>query len=283
MDRPVRATRGGRALTAARDLPPGLVVPVVVVVGMLLAAFLAPLPYPPTRPSAGPAMIPPGGEHWFGTDLSGFDVFSRTIAAARFDLPLAFAGALVAGLVGVPGGLVASTEGKWGERLMRGLDAFQAFPLVILAVAVVTLGGDNLAYVILAIALINIPRFMRIVRSQALSLRKQRFVEAAAAMGAGHLRIMRVHLLPNVTGPILVQASLSTAHAIVVIAALGFLGVGVTPPDPSWGYMIRSGGQSIPAGDWWIAFFPGIAVLIAVMSLNWMADELERIFQRREV
>lgn len=263
-------------------LPPNVVVPLGVILLILLAGFFAPLPYGPSE-HGPPPMTPPSADNWFGTDLSGFDVFSRTVVAARLDLPLALAGTVFALLVGVPGGLVASAGGPWGERLMRGLDAFQAFPLVILAVAIVSLGGDNLAYVVLAIGLINIPRFMRIVRSQAMSLRQRRFVEAATAMGASRWRIMARHLLPNVSGAILVQASLSTAHAIIVIAALGFLGIGITPPDPSWGFMIRGGARSIPSGDWWVAFFPGLAVFVTVMSFNWMADELERLFQRRSI
>jgi peptide/nickel transport system permease protein len=274
------------APTAARQLITflrrhwGLVLGLSVLSGMLLAAFFLPLPYDPLKPDPAATLKAPSGDHRLGTDLFGFDVFSRIIIAARLDLPLAIAGALVSMLIGVPLGLLASIKGRLGEGLMRGLDAFQAFPLLILAVAIVTLSGNRLENVVLAIAIINIPRFMRLVRSEVLSLREARFVEAAIAFGAGRFRVMFRHLLPNVSGIILALVSLATAHAILVIAALSFIGVGISPPDASWGAMIQSGAGNIVSGQWWVALFPGMAVVVAVISLNLVADGLERVFDK---
>ena len=164
--------------------------------------------------------------------------------------------------------------------MMRALDAFQAFPLLILAIAIVSLTGDRLENVIIAIALINVPRFMRLVRSEVLSLRESRFVEAAIAFGASKTRVMFRHLLPNLSGVILAQVSLAAAHAIIVIAALSFLGIGITPPDASWGAMIQSGARNMVSGQWWVVAFPGLAVIVAVTSLNLIADGLDSVFDR---
>jgi len=242
---------------------------------VLLAGFFLPLPHSPTRPDALNTLQPPSGEHWFGTDGDGFDVFARTIASAQRDLPLAVVGTLVSLLIGVPLGLLASTKGKWSERLMRALDVFQSFPLVIIAIAIVTLTGNRLENVVLAIMVINVPRFMRLIRSEALSLRESRFIEAARAVGATRTRVLARHMLPNVIGVSMAQSSLAAAHAIVVIAALSFLGVGVSPPNPSWGLMIQAGARRMVSGDWWIVAFPGLAVLVTVVALNLIADGLQ--------
>jgi len=229
-------------------------------------------------PDPAAVLKPPNSDHWFGTDRFGFDVLARTVVSARLDLPLAIGGALLSMVIGIPLGLMASTKGRIGEAVMRGLDAFQAFPLLILAVAIVTLRGNEIENVVLAIAIINIPRFMRIVRSEVLSLRESRFVEAAVAFGATRSRVMFRHLLPNVSGIILALVSLAAAHAIIVIAALSFIGVGIVPPEASWGAMIQSGAGNIVSGQWWVSVFPGLAVVIAIVSLHLVADGLEKTF-----
>lgn len=249
---------------------------------VLLGGFFLPLPYPPTKPDPTSILLPPSAGHWFGTDTSGFDVFSRTVASARHDLPLAVLGALFSGLLGVPLGLAVSIKGASGERGMRALDAFQAFPLLILAVTIVTLAGNRLNAVVLAIVVINVPLFMRLVRSEALALREARFVEAAEAIGASRSRILGLHILPNLSGVILVQSSITAAHALIVIAALSFLGIGVSPPEPSWGIMIQSGAKQISSGQWWVSVFPGLAIFAVVMSFNLVGDALEIIFERTD-
>lgn len=259
----------------------GIVIGVTVLVTIVLAALFAPLPYDPYRPDAAGSLLPPSSAHWLGTDQSGFDVFSRTIAAGRVDLPLALTATAISLLIGVPIGLAASSKGRWDEVLMRGLDVFQAFPLLVLAIVIVALTGNNLRNVVVAIVLINAPRFIRLTRSEALAVRESRFIEAARAMGATRRRIVWRHLLPNISGSILAQASLGAANAIVVIAALSFIGIGTSPTDASWGAMIRSGSQTMATGQWWIAFGPGLAVFLTVVSFNAIADGIMAIFEEK--
>jgi peptide/nickel transport system permease protein len=247
---------------------------ILFIVVLLLWSLFGPLPFDPRATDGGASQQPPGGDHWFGTDGTGGDIFSRVIDAARIDLSLALAGTAAALVLGVPLGLAASTKGKGSERLMRGLDAFQAFPLLILALALVSLSGNKVYMVVVAIALLNIPRYMRLLRSEVLALRESRFVEAAIAMGATTPRLIFRHLLPNVWGVVLVQTSLTIANAIVVLASLSFLGVGVSAPTPSWGSMIRDGAGNMASGQWWNATFPGLAVLLCVLAFNQLADAI---------
>lgn len=267
------APRGHQLRRLVREHP-GATLGVLFITLLLLASLVAPLPYDPTATDGSRSLVPPGGEHWFGTDGAGGDIFSRLIAAARVDLSLALAGTLLSLVLGLPLGLAASGKGKGSEWLVRGLDAFQAFPLLILALALVSLSGNRLYMVVVAIALINVPRYMRLMRSEILSLRESRFIEAAIAMGASPRRITFRHLLPNVWGIVLVQTSLTIANAIVVIASLSFLGVGVSAPTPSWGGMIRDGAGNMTSGEWWIAGFAGIAVLLCVLAFNQLADAI---------
>lgn len=253
---------------------PGAAAGVVFIVLLLLASLFMPLPYDPRATAPLESLEPPSGDHWFGTDGAGGDVFSRVIDAARVDLSLALLGTLLSLAIGIPLGLAASTKGKGSERLVRGLDAFQAFPLLILALALVSLSGNRLYMVVVAIALINVPRYIRLLRSEILSIRESRFIEAAHAMGASTFRLTTRHLLPNVWGVVLVQTSLTIANAIVVIASLSFLGVGVSAPTPSWGAMIRDGSGNMSSGEWWIATFPGIVVVLCVLAFNQLADAI---------
>jgi peptide/nickel transport system permease protein len=273
---PPSAKERGAGLLALARQEPGAVLGIVFLLGLMVASLVAPLPYSPGATDATASLQGPSAAHWFGTDNAGADVFSRVIAAARVDLSLAFAGTLLSLALGIPLGLAASTKGRGSERLVRALDAFQAFPLVILALALVTLSGNALYMVVVAIALINVPRYMRLLRSEVLGLRESRFVEAAQAMGASPLRVTTRHLLPNAWGVVLVQTSLTVGNAIVVIAALSFLGAGVSPETASWGAMIRDGSAAMSSGDWWIATFPGLVVVLCVLSLNQLADVLDR-------
>ena len=209
-------------------------------------------------------------------------MFSRVFASARLDLPIALAGTLLSIAVGIPVGLIASNKSRWSERIMRGLDMFQSFPLLVLAFAIVALTGNTLRNIIFAIALVNVPRFIRLVRSEALVLRESRFIEAATAIGASRSRVMLRHVMPNTMGIVLAQASLAAAHAIIVIAGLSFLGIGITPPDASWGVMIRVGSQNIATGQWWVSFFPGAMVFVTIVAFNMVADGVTRLIGRAE-
>jgi peptide/nickel transport system permease protein len=244
------------------------------IIVLILASLFAPLPYDPEAPNPGVGISPPSADHWFGTDITGGDVFSRTIAAAWIDLSLALAGTFLSLIIGVPLGLLTSVKKRWSDNLVRGMDAFQAFPLLSLALVLVSLSGNKLYMVVVAIALINIPRYMRLIRSEVLTLREARFMEATTAVGVPLPRALRKHVLPNVMGMITAQTTLTMANAIVVIATLSFLGIGVAPPTPSWGSMIRSGSSNMISGEWWVAFFPGLFVLLCVWILNQLSDAI---------
>ncbi|MGE3619228.1 MAG: ABC transporter permease [Acidimicrobiia bacterium] len=241
---------------------------------LVAAAFLAPLPHSPTRPDARAVLQAPSGEHWLGTDMFGIDVFSRLVRSAATDVPLALAGMLVSLAVGVPVGLLAAQPGRAGEWMIRVLDVFQAFPLLILAIATVGLLGNDLRNVVVAVVILNVPRFIRLVRAEGLVLREARYIEAAHAIGAGRGRVMFGHMLPNMTGTVLSQASLAVGNAIMVIAALSFLGIGLASSDPSWGAMIRAGAENMSTGQWWVAVFPGLAIFTVVLCCNALSAAL---------
>lgn len=260
---------------------PGVTLGATVLAAMLLVALLVPLPYDPIAPSSN-ILRPPSADHLFGTDRSGFDVFSRTVASAAHDLPLSLAGTGVSVVVGVAFGLLASGNGRSSTLIMRALDAFQAFPLLILAIVLVTLSGNRLENVVLAIAVINVPRFMRLVRSEVQPMLRSRFIEAARALGATPSRVLFRHVLPNVTPIIVVQCALSAAHAIGVVAALSFLGIGVSPPEATWGSMIQAGAPLMTTGQWWVVAFPGLAIFVAVLCLNLIGDGLSDASHRVE-
>ena len=251
------------------------------IVLLLLAAFFLPLPYSPTTPDPSAVDLAPSAQHWFGTDGSGFDVFSRTIASARIDIPLALGGSLLALIIGVPLGLLASSDRWYAHLIMRVVDVLQSLPLLIISIALVSLAGNSIGNVIFAILLVGTPGFIRLIRSGALIVRKSRFVDAAIAMGCTPFRVLRVHVLPNVLNLALVQFTLAASTAIVVIAGLNFLGVGVAPPTPTWGVMIRAGADVIGQGYWWVALFPSLAVVVVVVSLNGMSRALDDLVARR--
>jgi len=244
---------------------------------LLLAAFLAPLPYNPTAANPQAVLLPPSAAHWLGTDTVGTDVLSRTIRAAATDLPLALAGTLAALIVGVPLGLWLSSARRWGERGMRVVDAFQAIPLLILILALVAISGNQLWVIILAVAIYGGPVYIRLVRSQVLSLREARFIEAASAIGASPYRLIRRHLLPNVSEIILAQTSLVAAGALLGIAALSFLGIGIQPPTASWGSMISFGSPALIQGQWWPVASPGLAIFSCIVAFNIVSDGLREL------
>jgi peptide/nickel transport system permease protein len=271
-----RARRGSHPIWLFARANPGIVFGASVLLLMILAAFFSPLPFNPTEPDPDLVLRAPSGTHWFGTDANGFDVLSRVIASGRRDLPLALLGTLASLVIGILIGLPLSVKSRWSESAMRALDGLQSFPLIVLSVTIVSLTGNRISNVIYAIVIINGPRFIRLIRGEALSLREARFIEAATASGARPSRVVFRHMLPNVVDTCLVQSSLTAANAIIVIAALNFLGVGVSPPDPTWGSMVQAGASAIALGQWWIAIYPGIAIFIAIGSLNILANGIQR-------
>lgn len=214
------------------------------------------------------------GAHPLGTDQLGRDILSRIITGSRVTLMIAGSAVILGGIIGVVLGLAAGYFGGWLDRLlMRLVDIQLAFPLMLLALLVVAALGPSLHNLIAVLALTSWVRYARIVRGQVLSVRELDYVQAARAIGAGHLRILARHILPNVLTPILVVATLELARTIVLEAGLSFLGLGIQPPSPSWGRMLADGRTYI-ASAWWIITLPGLALMLTVLGVNLLGDWL---------
>lgn len=277
----VRAAPHGAALSGAGRAVlrhSGLVAGAGYVILMLLAGFFAPLPHSAVTPDPSAIMRPPGATYWFGTDQNGIDIFSRLIVAGRNDIPLAVTGAALAFVVGVPIGVFASRGGRLGDVFMRLLDLFQSLPLLVVAMTIVALAGAHFGDVVVAISLINVPLFIRLAQSEALTVRSHRYIEAVEAMGARDTWVSLRHIVPNILPVVFAQLSLSSGFALLVIAALGYLGIGVQPTTPSWGLMLNGGSQFVGSGQWWILLFPAAAIVITVLAFNAIARGLHKIF-----
>lgn len=247
---------------------------------LVLASLVAPLPYKPTVPDGSAVLKAPSGSHWFGTDQIGLDIFSRTLAAAHVDLLLALAGALAAMVVGSGLGIMASRRGRLSGLFMRLVDLFQAFPLLVVILTIVSLTGGGTLVLIVTIAIVSVPGFIRLVRAESLSVRESRYVEYAEIIGASRLRVIMRHILPNVSGVVIAQLSLAAASAVSVLAAMSYLGQGVAPPTASWGSMIQSGSAGIGTGQWWPVVFPALALALSIVALNLVADGIDTVLSR---
>ncbi|MCC8179504.1 MAG: ABC transporter permease [Planctomycetes bacterium] len=248
-----------------------------IIILVLLLGIFAPFiaPYGPETANPTHSRLPPGWQHFFGTDETGMDIFSRCIYAIRIDVFIGVTGTLVSLLFGIPLGLLAGYYENWlGEIIMRVADLVQAFPVFILAMALVAILGNNVHNILFAIAFLNAPIYLRFVRSEVLALKKRPFVEAAQCAGMSDRRIMFVELLPNSLRPALVQASVNIGAAILLTAGLSFIGAGVRVPTPEWGSMISIGAPLIISGQWWSAFFPGISIAVTVLGFALFGDFL---------
>ena len=197
------------------------------------------------------------------------------------DIPIAIGGTVIAMIVGTAIGLLASLGGRTGSVIMRCVDVFQAFPLLVLILVIVTLTKGGPLIVVCSVAIANIPPFIRLTRAEALAVLQSRYVFFARVIGSSRTAIMRRNLLPNASGVILVQGSIGCATAVGVIAAISFLGAGIAPPTASWGGMIQSGAEGIGSGDWWPVVFPAAALAVAIFALHLIADRLDAYFSRR--
>ncbi len=223
----------------------------------------------------------PSRSHLLGTDDLGRDVLSRTIYGSRVSLQVGAIAVSIAVSLGAMLGLIAGYRGGAIDNwIMRFVDAVQAFPGLILALALAAALGPGVGNVMIAVGFVSTPAMARLTRAQTLSVRESDFVAAARVMGASPWTIVRRHIWPNVTGPIIVQATLLVATAIVTEASLSFLGVGVQPPTPSWGSMLRTGSQYLEVAPW-IAFAPGIAIFITVLAFNVIGDGMRRVLDPR--
>jgi peptide/nickel transport system permease protein len=246
--------------------------------GLLLLALLAPwvAPADPYATDPGRALRGPSLAHPFGTGVFGEDIWSRVLWGARLDLLIAGGAVAIALVLGASlGALSGFVGGLADEGLMRAMDVLQAFPNFILALGIAAALGPSLPNLIVAIALTNVPVYARLMRSQVLTQRRAPYALAAVGVGNPVSRVLVVHLLPNTWSPILVQATLQAGWAILQAAGLSFIGLGVPVPTPEWGVMIAMGVQQVTAGQWWVAFFPGLAIMVAVIGLNLLGDGLQ--------
>jgi len=268
-----------RRMLETRLVGTGLAITAVV----LLCAVAAPLlaPYDPNEQDYFAITDPPSINHLLGTDDLGRDVLSRMIYGSRVSLQVGFIAVGIAVLCGVSLGLLAGyAGGPADDVIMRVVDAIQAFPNLILALAITAALGPSIANAMLAIGFVAAPGMARLARGQTLSVREREFVAAARVCGASPLEIMRRHIWPNVTAPIVVQATLLLGTAIVTEAALSFLGVGVQPPTPSWGAMLRTGSQYLEVAPW-LGIVPGTAIFLTVLAFNFVGDGLRRALDPR--
>ena len=251
---------------------------------ILLAALFGPqmVPYDPLASNTAQTLKPPNAQHWFGTDQLGRDVFSRVTVATRLDFFIAVASVALVFLMGGLAGVAAGFFGGWTDRIVgRIADTIMAFPLFVLAMGIVAAVGNTVQNIVLATAIVNFPLYARIARTEANVRREAGFVEAARLSGNANWRILIGQILPNVFPILVVQMSLTMGYAILNAAGLSFIGLGVRPPTPEWGIMVAEGAAFMVSGQWWNAFFPGAALMIAVFCFNLLGDGLRDIVDPR--
>lgn len=231
------------------------------------------VPYDPLKPSPSLIRVEPSTDHWMGTDQFGRDVLARVVTAARLDLAVAFA---ITALALTAGTFIGAVAGYFGgildDVVMRFVDVLLSFPAFILALGITAMLGNTSGNVVIAVGIAYTPYFVRIVRSEMLSLRQAEYAAAAKCVGNRRLRIMGYHLLPNALPPALVQATLTLGWGVLDAAGLSYLGVGIRPPTAEWGVMVSDGTQYINSGEWWISIFPGLALFISVLGFNLVGE-----------
>lgn len=254
----------------------------VALVVLVLLALFAPFasPYDPSALKVLERLKGPSAVHWFGTDEFGRDIFTRVVVGARYSLTIGALTVLIATVAGTLLGLCAGYFRRLDTPIMRVVDAMMAFPDILLAIALMAMLGASLFNVVLALAIVYTPRIARIVRASTLVVRELLFVEAARALGVSTARILFRHILLNTLSPILVQATFIFAYAILAEAGLSFLGVGVPPEIPTWGTMVAAG-QQFADQAFWVVLFPGLAIVIAALSLQMVGDGLRDLLDPR--
>jgi peptide/nickel transport system permease protein len=251
----------------------------------VLAALLGPslAPHDPLATDSARALQAPSARHWFGTDQLGRDVFSRVLVATRLDLIIAIAAVIIAFAFGALGGAAAGYFGGWTERVVsRLVDTVMAFPLFVLAMGIVASMGNTVGNIVLATGIINFPIYARVARAEANIRRNAGFIEAARLSGNGEARILLMHIVPNILPIMAVQMSLTMGYAILNAAGLSFIGLGVRPPTAEWGIMVAEGAAFIVSGEWWVALFPGVALMLAVFCFNLLGDGFRDILDPRK-
>jgi len=246
---------------------------------MILIAIFGPLltQYDPTKVDYSTKLLKPSADHWFGTDHNGRDIFTRIIHGMRLTLSVGFISVIIGAAFGVVLGIISGYYGgKWDALIMRVTDVMLAFPGILLALAVVSVLGKNLFNVIIAVSIFSIPTFARVVRGSTLAVRKLEYIDAMRSLGASDGRIIFGHILPNITSPIIVQATLRIAVAILTASGLSFLGLGAQPPTPEWGAMLNDGRNYIMDHPH-VALFPGLSIVFVVIAFNLLGDGLRDV------
>jgi peptide/nickel transport system permease protein len=258
---------------------------ILMFLALVIAALFGPwlAPHDPFASNTQDALQPPSLTYWFGTDQLGRDIFSRVLVGARMDLGIALAAVLLASSIGTLLGAIAGfVGGRTDQAIGRFTDIIMAFPLFVLAMAIVAALGNSVANVIYASAIINMPFYVRLVRGEVAVLRGAGFVEAARLCGNRNSRILWLHIMPSVMPALAVQMSLNMGWSMLNAASLSFIGLGIRPPSPEWGIMVADGAQYIISGQWWVALFPGLALTLAVLSFNLLGDGLRDIIDPRQ-
>jgi peptide/nickel transport system permease protein len=255
-----------------------------IVLLLVLSAVLAPViaPFDPLRMAAGPRLQPPSAAHWFGTDDFGRDLFSRILYGARLTLQIGTIAVGISLTAGLLLGLVAGYAGGWTERvLMRLVDVLFSFTEIVIALACLAILGVGLTNAMIAIGIASIPFYARITHSVVLVERSKPYFEAAVAGGAGHLRLIFGHLLPNVVPTLIVVGTLGISTAVLAAAGLSFLGLGAQPPQPEWGFMLSSSRDLISRAPW-MMIFPGVAIAVTVLGFNLLGDGIREVLDPRQ-
>lgn len=252
----------------------GLVILIILVLLAVFANVIANYDNVVIKQNLSQRLQAPSATHWLGTDEFGRDIFARLVHGTRVSLQV---GIIAVGISIVIGGILGAIAGYYGGKLdniiMRIMDIFLAVPSILLAIAIVSALGPSILNLMLAISISSVPSYARIVRASVLSIRDQEFIEAAKAIGASNTRIIFRHIIPNSLAPVIVQATLGVASAILSTAGLSFIGLGIQPPAPEWGSML-SGGRQYLRYAWWVTTFPGVAIMITILSLNLLGDGL---------
>jgi peptide/nickel transport system permease protein len=279
LGRPAMTRRLLRPLVANRLVMSGTIVSILLGVLALGAGVVA--PYDPVSQNIANAFAPPSLEHPFGTDRFGRDVLSRTIHGSRISLGVGFTSVAIAAVVGSVLGMLAAFLGGWRDNVIsRIVDVLFAFPAMVLAIGIAALLGPGIRNAMVAISIVYAPVFFRVARGATLTERNKDYVDAARALGTSTSRIMRRHVFPNILSPLLVQASVTMALAILIESYLSYLGLGTQPPHPSWGTMLNEGRPFLELAPW-TSIFPGAAIMLSVVAFNLLGDGLRDVFDPR--
>jgi peptide/nickel transport system permease protein len=279
-----RPTSRFRTILRIAGARPGFAAGYVIVGIVLLTGALAPViaPYNPVEADPSQFLQPPNAQHWLGTDGVGMDIFSRVLYAPRIDITIAVLGTLISAVIGC---LIGAWVGYYSRPgtvrsaiafvIMRLADVLQAFPVFVFAIALVASLGQSIQTVVFAIAFVNAPIYLRLMRSQVMAIREMRFIEASLVAGMSDARTIWRHILPNAISPALAQLSINVGWAILLTAGLSFVGAGVRAPAPEWGSMIATGFQNVMTGQWWPSVFPGLALAVTVFGFSLIGNSVE--------